>query len=96
MSLKNTCACMEKSTGGKTSGTRRGTILCSTIQVDILRHSLAHIMTLSLWFIATAQYNLKLLKTVMVETTCNLHCPSHVGGTAAQQLGLVGWIGLVV
>ena len=30
--------CMEKSTGGKTSGTRRGTIPCSTIQVDILRH----------------------------------------------------------
>ena len=29
---------MEKSTGGKTSGTRRGTIPCSTIQVDILRH----------------------------------------------------------
>ena len=28
----------EKSTGGKTSGTRRGTIPCSTIQVDILRH----------------------------------------------------------
>ena len=27
-----------KSTGGKTSGTRRGTIPCSTIQVDILRH----------------------------------------------------------
>ena len=32
----NTCACMEKSTGGKTSGTRRGTIPCSTTQVDIL------------------------------------------------------------
>ena len=38
MSPKNTCACMEKSTGGKTSGTRRGTIPCSTTQVDILRH----------------------------------------------------------
>ena len=28
----------EKSTGGKTSGTRRGTIPCSTTQVGILRH----------------------------------------------------------
>ena len=37
MSPKNTCA-MKKSTGGKTSGTRRGTIPCSTTQVDILRH----------------------------------------------------------
>ena len=38
MSPKNTCACMEKSTGGKTPGTRRGTIPCSTTQVDILQH----------------------------------------------------------
>ena len=36
MSLKNTCACMEKPTGGKTPGTKRGTIPCSTTKVNIL------------------------------------------------------------
>ena len=36
--MKNMCACMEKPTGGKTPGKRRGTIPCSQTEVNILRH----------------------------------------------------------
>ena len=38
MSLKNTRACMEKPTGRKTPGTRRGIIPCSPTEVNILQH----------------------------------------------------------
>ena len=36
MSLKNTCICMQKLTGGKTPETRWGTIPCSPTEVNIL------------------------------------------------------------
>ena len=37
VSLKNTCACMEKPTDRKAPGTRRGTIPWSPTEVNILR-----------------------------------------------------------
>ena len=38
---ENTCACMENPTGGRTPGTRRGTIPCSPTEVNILWHHIS-------------------------------------------------------